>query len=144
MALDQNIYRPAHLYLKRYFARWTPISCRMASAPRPSSPPQVELSVRLGELEAAEQLKGLVPLPIHDRAEHLVELLVQELRNRGLRTASRGDLLAALIHAAPKDGRKLADKLVEYRADKVWQTLGTKKRRGRVRLRPRRSGRPSR
>ena len=106
--------------------------------------PSVELSARLGDLAASDQLKGDVPPPIYDRAEELLEVLVAEARRRGLRPVARGDLLGAMIHEAPKDGKKLADKLQAYWDASVWRTLDTKKRQGLATLRPRRAGRPAR
>ena len=106
--------------------------------------PQVELSARASDLEAADQLKDRIVPPIYDRAEALTDALLDELRSRKRRAVTRGDLIAALIYDAPRDGKKPVKNLDRYEQAPVWRVLESKRKTGRVTLRPRKPGRPSR
>jgi hypothetical protein len=99
--------------------------------------PRVDLAAYTATLTPTDQLKGDVPPPVARRADDLYELLLKRVRS-----ASRGELIAALIQAAPEDPDKLRDLLRAYENTRVWQTLRHKKKIGHVTLKARRTGRP--
>jgi hypothetical protein len=100
---------------------------------------KVDLDAYTGTLPATAQLKGYVPAPIVTRADQLYDLLLRRAR------ASRGDLLAALVQAAPEEPDALADLVKAYQDVQVWQTLvGEKRKKGSTALPARRQGRPAR
>jgi hypothetical protein len=108
--------------------------------PEPGGVVEVERSAHTAALPATDQLKASVPAPITRRAEQLYELL----RTR-VRSARKGDLIAALVQAAPEDPDALRDLIRAYEDAKVWQTLVSETRKtGAVELPKKRGhGRPS-
>src|SRR5712691_10018443 len=104
----------------------------MAAAKRP----KVDLAAYTATLSPTDQLKADVPPPVPRRADDLYSLLLTRVRH-----ASRGDLIAALLQAAPEDPDKLRDIVAAYENVQVWQTLvGRKRRAGQVTLKARRQG----
>lgn len=102
----------------------------------------VELSAFLRDM-APEQFNVGVPAPIAERADQLVETLLD--RARALGAVSRGELVAALIHDAPADAGQLRAKVEQYREAQVWQTiLGARRKTGRIVIQRRSRGRPRR
>jgi hypothetical protein len=99
--------------------------------------PTVDLAAFTASLSPSDQLKAEVPPPITRRADDLYALLLTRTKS-----ASRGDLIAALVQAAPDDPSKLRDLVVAYEDAQVWQTLRHKRTVGKIKLKPRRTGRP--
>jgi hypothetical protein len=64
------------------------------------------------------------PWPVDELLDRLVDLAVLAGDSSGL---SRGELLAALIHAAPREGRLLKDILEAYRLSRAGELLPTDK-----------------
>jgi hypothetical protein len=55
---------------------------------------------------------------------------------------AEASLIAALVQAAPDDPGELRDLVVAYESTQVWQTLRHKRKVGKIKLKPRRIGRP--
>jgi hypothetical protein len=94
--------------------------------------PQVDRAAHTASLPANDQLKARVPAPITRRAEQLYEQLTSRTR-----AARKGDLIAALIQAAPEDPDALRGLVKAYEDAQVWQTLiGETRKTGLVKLPP--------
>jgi hypothetical protein len=105
-------------------------------------PLEVDRSAFLRDL-APEQFNVRVPAPVAQRADQLVERLLEQARALG--AVSRGELVAALIHDAPPDASQLRAKVERYREARVWETiLGTRRKAGKLVIHRKARGRPRR
>ena len=88
----------------------------------------VELSEYVADLSPTA-LKEVAPPPIARRVEDMLDVL--HARARRLKDVAAAELVCALIHTTDKDDvDALARRVETYREAQVWQTLGTKAKRG--------------
>jgi hypothetical protein len=95
---------------------------------------QVDLAAYVAVL-ATEQVTLRVPPPVDQRLDDLVATLQERVRKVG-----RGDIAAALIQAANNDVDELHATWRRYEDALAHETLGTKKKTGKYRLRAKTRG----
>jgi hypothetical protein len=112
-------YLPGTSNVRHTYLGATYTAPRMASQPPLPEPDpwQVDLSERVSKLQKVKLTDA--PTPVVARAEQLCNL-VDDVD--GIRP-DRADLIAALVHAAQPDGKKLAEIWQRYRTAPVHQVI---------------------